>query len=269
MPVIRCPHCDDRIEIEDDWYGRRIACPSCDTTFTPERERGGDRPRRGYDDDRHRRRRYDDDPPKKKGNAALWIILTLLGVFVVLPCAGCIGFFAWVGTAKESFNDPWADNSVGGSPPAVAASFPRPPVSKFLNVTGSTGGEVVGYSNVNDGNKLLDVEFGVGYLDFPPGTRDPLTTHYPAIRQEVERLFMDNPVVTPKVTRETTTTVNGYPTKEAVYTEETGDHVLQVVHLNDRPAGQPTRLVVVIVGGPHIKPDDKQKFLNSVKIGKK
>lgn len=290
MPIIRCPSCDDRVEIEDDWYGRRIACPSCDKTFTPERERGGgdDRPRRAADDDRDappRRRprdddrdddrrpsrsrsRYDDDPPKKKGNPVLWIILGLVGVFVVLPCVSCIGFMVWANNAQESFNDPWADTAVG-SPAVVTASFPKPPVTKYPNVSGSTGGEVMGYSNVNDGNKVLDAEFAVGYLDFPAGTRDPLTANYSAIRQAVEQTFMDNPVLPPKVARETTTTVGGYPAKEAVYTEETGNHVLRVVHLNDRPATAPVRLVVIVSGGPHLKDADKQKFLNSVKIGKK
>ncbi len=284
MPIIRCPSCDDRVEIEDDWYGRRIACPSCDKTFTPERERGGDRPRRAADDrddDRPRRRprdddrrpsrsrsRYDGDPPKKKGSPVGWIILGLVGVFVVLPCVSCIGFFVWANHAQESFNDPWADTAIG-SPVVVTAAFPKPPTTKYPNVTGSTGGEVMGYSNVNDANKVLDVEFAVGYLDFPAGTRDPLSANYPAIRQEAERMFMDNPVVTPQVAKEGSITVGGYPAKETVYNDVTGNHVLRVVHLNDRPAGQPVRLVVIVSGGQHITDADKQKFLNSVKIGKK
>ena len=32
----------------------------------------------------------------------------------------CVGFFVWAGTAKESFNDPWADGSVG-TPVAATA----------------------------------------------------------------------------------------------------------------------------------------------------
>lgn len=290
MPIIRCPNCNDNIEIEDDWYGRRIACPSCDKTFTPERGGGGGRSRRASDederdDDRPRRRprddddrdddrprprkrsRYDDDPPKK-GSPVGWIILALVGVFVVLPCVSCIGFIVWGNTAKESFNDPWSDTAVG-SPGVVTASFPKPPVTKFPNVTGSTGGEVMGYSNVNDGNKVLDAEFAVGYLDFPSGTREPLTANYPAIRQAAEQTFMDNPVITPQVARETTTTVSGYPAKETVYNDDTGNQVLRVVHLNDRPPGQTVRLVIIFAGGPHMNDADKQKFLNSVRIGKK
>lgn len=284
MPIIRCPHCDDRVEIDDDWYGRRISCPSCDQSFTPKRTGrsdddtdGEDRPRRrAFDnddgDDRPRPRRrskYDDDgPAKKKGNPVLWVVLTLVVVFVVLPCGGCIGFFVWANNAQESFNDPWADASAG-TPPVVTASFPKPPVPKYPTVVGSTGGEMVGYSNVNDGNKMLDVEFGLGYLDFPAGTPDPLGSNYAAIRKEVEGRFMDNPVLAPQVAREGVTTVNGYPAKETVYNDDTGNHVLRVVHLNDRPANQPARLVVIVVGGPHLKDADKQKFLNSVRFGKK
>lgn len=274
MPIIRCPNCADQVEIEDDWYGRRIACPNCDEKFTPRRSRfgddeGDDRPSRrpAYDDRPSRRRsRYDADARlPKNSNVALWVVLWVVVAPVMLLCIGCGGWLVWVGNATESFNGTWADTGVG-SPPVVTASFPKPPTGKFLTVTASSGGEVVGYSNVNDGNSMLDVEFGVGYLEFPAGTRDPLGTHSAAVRQAVEQTFMDNPLITPQVAREGATTVGGYPAKETVYDDDTGNHVLRVVHVNDRPAHQPVRLVVIITGGPHIKDADKQKFLNSVRI---
>jgi hypothetical protein len=279
VPIIHCPSCDDPVEIDDDWYGRRIACPSCEHKFTPRRagrgEREDDRPRRSRDrdaeweDDRPRRRRSrdDDGPPKKKGGV-LWIVLTLVGVFVVLPCVGCIGFVVWVGTAKETFAGPWADHTVGANA-EVTASFPHTPSTKYLTVSGSSTTDMKGYSNLNDGDKPLDAEMAVGYVDYPAGTVGPLEKGYPEIRREIEDRLIDNPLARPTVSRETSTTVSGYPAKEAVYSEDDGGYTLRVIHVTGRPPGSTVRLVVVFAGGLALKEEDKQKFLNSVKIGKK
>jgi hypothetical protein len=275
VPIIHCPSCNDPVEIDDDWYGRRIACPSCEHTFTPRRpgreERDDDRPRRReYEDDRPRRRSraYDDGPPRKKGNAVLWIVLSLVGVFVVLPCAGCIGFVVWMNTAKDTFAGTWTDHSVGANG-EVTASFPKTPSSKYITVSGSTTSEVKGFSNVNDANNPLDVEVAIGYVDYPAGTAAPLEKGYAEIKREAERVIIDNPLLNPTVARETTTTVSGYPAKEAVYDDDTGGYTLRVIHVNDRPPGSTVRLVIVFAGGTAMKEEDKQKFLNSVKIGKK
>lgn len=290
MPIIRCPHCDDRVEIEDDWYGRRIACPSCDRQFTPQRGDRDDRDekprgrsddwdddrdtrdrkyRPGREDDRpRRRRRYDDDPPKK-GNAVLWIVLSLVAVFVVLPCVGCIGYVAWFANATQSFDGPWADHSAG-TPPVVTASFPKPPVAKFLDVKGSTGGETIGYDHAADGSSPLDVIFAVGYLDFPPGT-DPLGAPFGDIRAAVEEEF--NVTVIPGVKADLAsdrkTTINGHSAREVVYSKDDGGYVLRVIHLTGGAPGGNVRAVVVFGGGVNMKDPDKQKFLNSVKIGGK
>lgn len=261
MPIIRCPSCNDQVEIEDDWYGRRIACPSCDHTFTPRRgdergdrddsprrrdDRDDDRPRRSYggDDDRppRRRSRYDaDDRPAKKGNGALWIVLALVGVFVVLPCVGCIGFVIWGMNAKQSFDGPWADHSAG-TPPVVTASFPKPPKSKFITVAGSSSGELMGFDNTGDADNPLEAVFAVGYFDFPAGGGDPLATHFPAIRQALEELFDVAPFIAADIDTDTRTTQSGFPMREAVYSKEDGRHTLRIVHLNNRPARQFQRI---------------------------
>lgn len=279
MPVIRCPNCRESVEIESDWYGRRIACPSCDARFTPERpdrrDDLDDRPRRrdrdydDRDDDRpRRRRRYDDAPSRKKGGAGLWIVLALVGVLVVLPCVGCIGFVVWGMNAEQSFDGPWADHSAGSNA-EVTASFPKTPSIKFPNVIGSINDDMTGYDNTLDGSNPLDAIFAVGYFDFPAGTPDPIAAHYPEIRQAIEDEFQIATVLAATVDQERHTTLYGYPAKEATYSEEDGRYTLQVVHVNDRPPGSPTRLVVVFVGGMNMKDADKQKFLNSVRIGKK
>ena len=156
MPIIRCPKCHDSVEIENDWYGRRIACPACDHQFTPRRSMGED-DRHDRDDDRPRRRRsrYDDDdrPAKKGGNAVLWVVLSLVGVFVVLPCLGCVGFVIWGMTAKETFAGTWTEHSVthplADSQPVVRASFPKNPVSRTLNDSTNGGtGSALGFSQM-------------------------------------------------------------------------------------------------------------------------
>jgi hypothetical protein len=287
VPIIRCPECNDQVEIEDDWYGRRIACPSCDRTFTPRRrddrdDDRDDRParRRAQDDDRDddrppRQRRsrsrspYDaDDRPAKKGNTVLWVVLALVGVFVVLPCVGCIGFVVWGMNARQSFDGPWADHAAG-TPPQVTASFPKPPKSKFVSVAGSTGGELMGFDNQNDADNPLEAVFAVGYFDFPAAGGDPLTTHFPAIRQALEEVFAVAPFIAADIDTDTRTSQSGFPTREAVYSKEDGRHTLRIVHLTNRPPGQPVRLVVVIAGGVNLKDEDKQKFLNSVRIAGK
>jgi hypothetical protein len=288
VPIITCPHCDDRVEIEDDWYGRRIACPSCDKTFTPERP-GGSRPQRaadGEDDDRPRgrsryarddddddrpkrrkRSRYDDDPPKK-GNGVLIVVLVLVGVFVVLPCLGCVGYLTWWGTAKQSFDAPWADASVGVNG-EVTASFPKPPTPKFMSVSGSNSGEMSGFDNTLDADNPLESAFAIGYYDFPPGGGDPLTTHFEAIRRAVVDTFETAPFGGADLASDVRTTHNGLPAREAVFSEDVGGQTLRVIHINNRPPGQGVRLVVVFVGGQSMKPEDKTKFLNSVRVGKK
>lgn len=283
MPVVNCPNCGDPVEIDRDWYGRRIACPNCDHRFTPREEGRGrgrddedDRPRRRsrrddeYDDGpRRRRSRYDDGPPPKKSGGVMWLVLILVGVFVGLPCVGCVGFFVWANTAKESFTGPWADQSVGPDG-GVTAAFPKPATTEYVNVAGSSGSEVVGFDNSGGGTAVLDAKFVAGYVEFPrDGGGDPLTKHLPAIRTEMEDRFIADEFTTPSSGTESMTTVNGYPAREVTYNQEDGGYTLRVVHVNDRPPGSPVRLVVVVVGGPHLKPEDKQKFLNSVRFGKR
>ena len=71
-----------------------------------------------------------------------------------------------------------------------------------------------------------------------------------------------------EITGESPTTLYGYPAKEAKYSEDDGGFVLRVIHVNDRPRNSPARLVVILTGGTGMKDADKQKFLDSVKIGK-
>ncbi len=278
MPIIKCPNCGDRMQVDPSDLGERVICPGCDHRFAAQDDSGDERSQsRGRDAEerRPRSRSRDDDfdrPRKKKSNALLYIILGLVAVFVVLPCVGCIGFGIYVDKAKQSFGGTWTDHPVisldGGAAP-VTASFPIAPVSGSLNDAGNSGtGATLCFSNMDQNDSIKDATFLIGYVDYPAGTTNPLDKCYLTIRSEIAEQHLYNPLVPPHVVSETPTTVGGYPAKEARYAKDDGDFVLRVIHVNDRPKSGPARLVVVLAGGTGMKEEDKQKFLSSVKIGK-
>jgi len=190
----------------------------------------------------------------------------------VLPCLGCIGFGIYVDKAKQSFSGAWSDHAVvsldGGAAP-VTASFPIAPISGGLNDPANGGtGETLSFSNMDQNDSIKDATFLIGYVDYPAGTANPLDKGYLTIRGEIADQHLFNPLVPPHVVSETPTTVGGYPAKEARYAKDDGDFTLRIIHVNDRPKNGPARLVVALAGGTGMKEEDKQKFLNSVKIGK-
>ncbi len=271
MPIIDCPKCRERMQVDSSDLDDRVVCPLCDHRFAPRGDADDDLPRgrrpvRGRDEDDF------DRPRKKKSSALLYIVLALVGVFVVLPCLGCIGFVIYVDRAKQSFTGTWTDHPVisvqGGATP-VTASFPMTPVSGLLaDPVGGGNGAKLSYSNMEQDGSVKDATFAIGYVDYPEGTTNPLDRGYLPLRGAIADAYMDNPLVGPTVVSETATTVSGYPAKEARYDKDGGDFTLRVIHVNDRPKNGPVRLVVILAGGTGLKEEDKQKFLNSVKIGK-
>lgn len=290
MPLVTCPQCQEQVEIEAGWYGRRVACPECQYKFTarrqnddePDEYRVGDAPDIDHRKDeqdldthspyppRRRRPRYDADDRPRSGNKVLWIVLGVIGGLLFLACAGCVGFLYYAGTAKVTFSGPWADQGVGpGDTPAVTASFPKPAVSEPLNdLAGGGVGSLVAYSNMDQDDSVKDAVVAVGYVEYPAGTANPLDKGYLPLREVLSERFVESPIGRPVVKKESATTVNGYPAKEAVYADMDGNFVLRVVHVNDRPRNAPVRLVVVLAGGSGLKDADREKFLQSVKIGK-
>ena len=268
MPIIRCPICQDKMKVAPEDLGERVVCPGCDHRFTARDDDPADE-----DDDRPRRGSLERDRPRRKpkSNKVLWLVLGTVGILVFLVCGGCIGFGVYMNTAKESFAGPWTDHSLvaadGGT--AVRASFPAVPVSNVLaDTTNGGNGTSLSFSNVEQTGSLKDAVFLIGYVDYPAGTANPLEKGYLPIRAEIADLHLFNPLVPPRIVSETGTTVSGYPGKEARYAADDGDFVLRVVHVNDRPKGSTVRLVVVLAGGTGLKEEDKQKFLNLVKIEK-
>ena len=277
MPIIRCPKCSEKMQVDRGDLDERVVCPSCDHRFaaredSPVDDRDDDRP---TDRGRSRSRPVDDfdrPRPKAKSNKLLWIILILVAIFVVLPCLGCIGFTIYVNTAKESFTGPWTDQAVlsldGGTAP-VTASFPALPVSSSLNDTVNSGsGSALAFNNMDQADSMKDAVFMIGYIDYPAGTTNPLDKGYLQIRTELTATHLYNPLMAPRIATEQSAVHYGYPSKEAKYMADDGNYTLRVIHVNDRPRNSPARLVVVLAGGVGMKEEDKQKFLNSVKIGK-
>ena len=274
MPIVPCPNCRESVEIEPNWYGRRVVCPSCEQRFLAERptdDRDDNDPRRrDDDDDRPRRRRSRDDDRPKSGGKGLLIVLGVVGGLLLLVCGGCVGFIVYVNKAKVTFDGPWSDQSVGpDTGVAVTASFPKPGISEPLfDLAGGGNGSMIAYSNMDQDDSVKDAAFAIGYVDYPAGTANPLDKGYLALREQISERFVANPLMKPVIKKESSTTVNGYPAKEVEYAEDDGSFTLRVIHVNDRPKSAAPRLGVVLAGGTAMKDADKQKFLQSVKIGK-
>lgn len=276
MPTVTCPNCRDAVEIEPDWFGRRVVCPSCDHRFVAERPGRRDE----FDDDedrprpRRKRSRYDaDDRPRSGGGGK--VLAWVVGIFaavMLLGCGGCVGLLVWIEHAKVSFSGPWADHSDTDAAGAVTAtaSFPKPPVSGTLDDVANGGtGSMQSYHHLDQGDSMKDATFLVGHVDYPPGTANPLDKGYLPIRDQLAGEFVSNPLTgTPRPRSETKTTANGYPAKEATYADDDGNYVLRVIHVTDRPRTATVRLVVVLAGGNNLSAADRDKFLQSVRIAK-
>jgi hypothetical protein len=265
VPIVPCPNCRESVEIEPNWYGRRVVCPSCEQRFLAKRPLDD----REDDDDQPRRRRSRDDRPKSGGKGLL-IVLGVVGGLLLLVCGGCVGFIVYVNKAKVTFDGPWSDQSVGPDEgTAVSASFPKAAISEpLIDIVGGGNGSMIAYSNMDQDDSVKDAVFAVGYVDYPAGTANPLDKGYLALRELIAERFVANPLLKPVIRKESSTTVNGYPAKEVEYAEDDGRFTLRVIHVNDRPRTAAPRLVVVLAGGTGMKDPDKQKFLQSVKIGK-
>ena len=275
MPTVRCPGCDDAIEIEADWYGRTVACPTCDRRFTPRRpgrdrddedddrrERGATPPepptRRRYraddeDDDRRpsRRRR----PAPKSGGRGTWLVLGILGGVLALGCLGCGGWGVWSFTAPIDYSAPWVTQSTPDG--TCSIQFPRTPRSESVGdaLGGTTGTK---WSLIETWPP--DAGFAFGYIDFPfdqPGLFDE------AWRLELAELTRGTGA---SVKRETTTTVAGHPCKEAELTVGGSRGTYRLINLTGRPR---PRLLVVFVGGRNVSDADQKKFLDSLRVNGK
>jgi hypothetical protein len=96
---------------------------------------------------------------------------------------------------------------------------------------------------------------------------NPLDHVYLPLRKQIEETDINTPLSQATITNETRLTNLPYPAREVRYSNEDGAYVVRVIHVNDRSVKTGTRLVVVVAGGMGLKPADRDKFLQSVRIG--
>jgi hypothetical protein len=134
MPIIRCPECDSRVEVEPDTEGRKVICPDCDERFTV--------PRRSHRDDDGDR---DDAPPKKKRKQRRkeptgpnWVLIGGLVAGVVLLTVGGVVAYRMTrpkvdapkpDTAKADQPAAGQPGPLGGVLPGVGQPTAEPPPS--------------------------------------------------------------------------------------------------------------------------------------------
>lgn len=268
MPDVNCPSCDDAIEIEPDWYGRKVACPSCGERFVarrPGEEADDERPARPRkkkvvvdedeedEDDRPRKKRKKrEEPPMPMGRGTKQLILVsaILGP-ILLMCLGCGGWVAWAVYAPVSYPDPWVSQSLPDG--SFSMQFPKPPSSDPMG-GGFGGGTGVKY--LYDGDLPNAEEFAFAHLDGSPLSFD-----------EVWQVEMDSmrTEVGAKVTREREVTAAGCRGKEAEMTAGGGKMVYRIL---DASQGGRRRYLLILAGGRKVSDADRTKFLDSLKPGR-
>lgn len=265
MPSVPCPACDERMEIEADWYGRKVACPSCDKQFVVRRpgsdddDEPDDRPkrRRAYDDDDE-----DDDRPKKKkkkrprpmgrGTRQL-LVAAVIGGGILLCCLGCFGWGAFQFFGPMDYSRPWV--SVANPDNSFSAQFPRSPDSD-TDPNEVIGGQGKTYTLAEDGVK--DAAFVFASLD------DSHLSFDDAYRAEVDNIMMEVKSDGAKLKEERAITVAGCPGKEAVIVAGPTKVVFRLI---DASQGGRRRYLIVMAGGRNVSDADRNKFLDSLKRG--
>ncbi len=268
MPSVRCPACDEDMEIEADWYGRKVACPSCDTQFVARRpgEAADDadepdaRPkrRRAWDED-------DDEPddrPKKKvkkkskpvpmgrGTRQLILAAAILGP-ILLVCLGCGGWGAFVIYSPVKYPDPWVTQPLPDG--SYSMQFPRRPQSDNSGDEFGFGGSGTVFTLEEDGAK--DGVFVFGFTD---GLDEPLDV---AFQEVIRQIKVDTKA---KASAPRLVTSAGLSGKEVEFTIGGGKVIYRML---DASQGGRRRYVRVMAGGRSVSDADRTKFLDSLKRG--
>lgn len=263
MPTVRCPGCDDTVEIEPDWYGRRVACPACDRQFTARRP--SDDPDEDYEDRKPRRRRAweddeDDDPKPRRtksrrreerpqgmsrGGKQL-MVLGIVGGTLLLVCGGCVGLgWFWI-FAPVNYSNAWVPQTLPDG--SYTVQFPKRPDSEPLgdSFSGTAGTK---YLLVEELPK--DAAFAFGYLDTPGLPFDD------AWRAEVAEIGR---AAGAKAGAERPITSAGCSGKEVDFK---AGGVTVTYRLLEVP-GRRGRYLLVLAGGRNVSDADRKKFLDSL-----
>lgn len=265
MPFVHCPACDEEMEIEANWYGRKVACPSCDKQFVAHRpgeaedgeqhDRARRRTRAWEDDDEEddrplRKKKHRPERPMPMGRGTKQLILTAAVVVpILLMCLGCGGWLAFTIFAPVSYSEPWVTQALPDQ--SYSVQFPKAPSSEPMGdlFNGNTG---VKY--VYDGDMPNAEEFAFGYLD---GALDFDTVY---------RLELDNMrrTIGAKVAKERDVTSAGCRGKEAELSVGGAKVVYRIL---DASEGGRRRYLLVLGGGRKVSETDRNKFLDSLKRG--
>jgi cytoskeletal protein RodZ len=141
MPIVRCPNCDDALDVDTRELGTTVQCDACDHEFRAKRSRRDDE-----DDEEDRRPRNRQTSlsgqreKEKKDNRTVLIVLVILCVVLGLPCLGCLGFIIYTNTAKVGFTAQWVDQSLNAQDGTTIAmsGFPANPVlQSFTDANGN------------------------------------------------------------------------------------------------------------------------------------
>lgn len=271
MPFVRCPACDEEMEIEPEWYGRKVACPSCDKRFVARRPGAAEededepdaRPRRrsraweedDEDDDRPRRntkRRTERPLPMSRGTRQLILAVAIAGP-ILLMCLGCGGWAAFAVFGPVNYPEPWVTQALPDG--SASMRFPNAPTPESLGdpLIADVGTK---YSYVEPLPK--DAAFAFGAVDFPfdrPGLLDEI------YRKELDDLKRTTRC---RIARESTVGVSGYTCKEAELNFGGGaSGRYRMVYVPRRPG---PRLIIVFVGGRNVSKADQQKYLDSLQF---
>jgi hypothetical protein len=270
MPIVRCPHCDEADEVPTRDLGTSIECHACGTGFRAKRSQHDE----DEDVDQPRRRRtsmsQQRDEEKKTNRTVFWIVACIL-VVLGLPCLGCVGFIIYTNTAKVNLSAPWTDHSLLDRDDRVLAiaNFPRNPVNEpITSYLINANGSVLTFSSIGQGTDgLLDAVTLIGYADFQEVSTDVFDQEYQQLIYSVQKVIVDNPFHNSSPPVDRRGTYGGYPMKEATFTAEDGSYIVRVIHLTDHPKKTGARLLIVVAGGSALNISDRDKFLQSVRIG--
>lgn len=266
MPSVRCPACDEVMEIEPDWYGRKVACPSCDKQFVARRpgESDEDEPderpkrRRAWDEDededdrpkRKRPKRRERPKPMSRGMNQL-LLVGIIGGGILLTVLGCCGFAAYQVFKPVSYPEPWVTQSLPDG--SYSVRFPKPPSA-----------DSVGFGDFGEhGTKWMTEEVGAadavcmfGHVDNPSLPFDQwFEEDVAGIKAEVNARS-----TTPKAV-----TAAGLSGKEVEFKAGGAKVVYRVF---DASRGGQRRYIMVMAGGRSMSDADRTKFLDSLKPGR-
>jgi hypothetical protein len=269
VPDVNCPNCDESIEIEPDWYGRKVACPSCGERFVPRRP-GEDaedppaRPRKKVvvdddeedEDDRPRpKRKKRPEPPRPvgRGTKQLILVVAILGP-ILLMCLGCGGWVAFQLFGPMNYSAPWVN--VATPDGAFAVQFPRSPEQE--NDTNAVlGGR--GPSYVLSEDLPADAVFVFACVD------DSHLGFDDAYRAEIDGIMREVKSEGAKLQEEKAVTSAGCRGKEAVITSKTAKVVFRFLDASERGR---RRYLIVMAGGRNVSDADRTKFLDSLTRGR-